>query len=77
MQFRARFRNLHGIENKMARSYLVVQWWGLHAFTAKDMDSVSGEGTKIPQATWHGQKKKKKTTRTKLYVLIGITNHLF
>ena len=44
----------------MARSYLVVQWWGLHAFTAKDMDSVSGEGTKIPQATWHGQKKKKK-----------------
>ena len=40
----------------------MIQWLGLHAFTAKDMDSISGQGTKIPQATWHGQKKKKKNT---------------
>ena len=36
-----------------------VQWLGLGAFTAEDPDSTPGWGTKIPQATWHGQKKKK------------------
>ena len=33
---------------------LVVQWLGLHAFTAKGVGSVPGQGTKIPQATWQG-----------------------
>jgi len=33
-----------------------VQWLGLGAFTAEDPDSTPGWGTKIPQATWHGQK---------------------
>ena len=36
-----------------------VQWLGLDAFTAEDPDSTPGWGTKIPHATWHGQKKKK------------------
>ena len=36
---------------------LVVQWLGLFAFTAKDLGSIPGQGTKIPQAAWHGQKK--------------------
>ena len=39
---------------------LVVQWLGLCAFTAEGQGSVPGQGTKIPQAKWHGQKKKKK-----------------
>ena len=39
---------------------LVVQWLGLCAFTAEGPGSVSGQGTKIPQATQHSQKKKKK-----------------
>ena len=30
---------------------LVVQWLGLGAFTAKGLDSIPGQGTKIPQAT--------------------------
>ena len=30
----------------------------LHASTAGDMDLVSGQETKIPQAMWCGQKKK-------------------
>ena len=29
---------------------LVVQWLGLHTFTAKDAGSIPGWGTKIPQA---------------------------
>ena len=32
---------------------------GPHSFTAEDLDSNPGQRTKIPQATWHGQKKKK------------------
>ena len=37
---------------------LVVQWLGLHAFTAKGAGSIPGRGTKIPQAAQNGQKKK-------------------
>ena len=33
---------------------LAVQWLGLHAFTAKGVGSVPGQGTKIPQAAWQG-----------------------
>ena len=41
---------------------LAVQRLGLftRTFTDKGVVSVSGWGTKIPQATWCGQKKKKK-----------------
>ena len=35
-------------------SFLAVQWLGLHAFTAKGVGSVPGQGTKIPQAAWQG-----------------------
>ena len=35
---------------------LVVQWLGLHAFTAEDLGSIPGQGTKIPQAMQCGQK---------------------
>ena len=35
-----------------------VQWLGLCAFTAEGPGSDPGWGTKIPQASQHGQKKK-------------------
>ena len=35
---------------------LAVQWLRLHASTAGGMGSIPGGGTKIPQATGHGQK---------------------
>ena len=39
---------------------LAVQWLGLHALTAKDLDLIPSQGTKISQAFQHSQKKKKK-----------------
>ena len=39
---------------------LVVQWLGLHAFTAEGPGSIPGRETKILQATWHDQKMKEK-----------------
>ena len=36
----------------------VVQWLGFWAFTAMDLNSIPGWGTKIPQALWLGGKKK-------------------
>ena len=38
---------------------LVVQWLGLHAFTAEGLGSIPGQRTKIPQAASRGQKKNK------------------
>ena len=42
----------------LAGNSLVVQWLGLHAFTAEVAGSIPGQGTKIPQAARRGQKKK-------------------
>ena len=39
---------------------LAVQWLGLRTSTAGDTSSIPGQGTKIPQAMRHSQKKKKK-----------------
>ena len=39
---------------------LVVQWLGLCAFIAKSPGSIPAQGTKIPQAAWHGQKKQRR-----------------
>ena len=38
---------------------LAVQWLRLHAFTAKGMSSIPGQGTKILQAVQYGQKRNK------------------
>ena len=47
--------------NKMTIGHsLVVQWLGLCVFTADGMNSIPGQGTKIPQATPWSQKKNKK-----------------
>ena len=48
---------------------LAVQQLGLQAFTAKGPSSISGSGTKIPQAAWCHQKKKKKKICHSLSVL--------
>ena len=37
---------------------LAVQWLRLCTFTAVGLGSVPGQGTKIPHATWCGQKNK-------------------
>ena len=38
---------------------LAVQWLGFRAFTAEGLGSVPGRGTKMPQASLHGQEEKK------------------
>ena len=38
---------------------LAVQWLRLCAFTVEGLGLIPGGGTKIPQAAWRGQKKKK------------------
>ena len=64
-----------GLENS-----LVVQWLGLHASIARSPDSVLGQETKIPQAAWHGQKKKKTppydTSIKEKPVIIAINKHV-
>ena len=39
---------------------LVVQWLRLCTFNADSTGSIPGQGTNIPHAMQHGQKKKKK-----------------
>ena len=58
---------------------LVGLW--LHTFTAEGLGSISGWGTKIPQATWHDKKKKKKTISLTLDLILfrknsGLKNKL-
>ena len=53
------------LETEM-RIPLVVQWLGLHTFTARGPGSISDQGTKILQVAWCGQKKKKKSTESEL-----------
>ena len=37
-----------------------IQWLGLCASTSEGKGLIPGQRTKVPQAAWHGQKKKKK-----------------
>ena len=46
-------------EKKTLGTSLVVQWLRLLAPNAGGMGPIPGQGTKIPHATWHDQKKKK------------------
>ena len=50
---------------------LVVQWLGLHAFTAVGLCSICSGGTKILQAAQCGQKKKKKRYKSWLIYVGG------
>ena len=47
------------LKKKIRGNSLAVQWLGLGAFTAEGPGSIPGWGTKIPQAVWCRQKKKK------------------
>ena len=40
----------------------MVQWLGLHTFTAEGVGLIPGWGTKIPQAVQPGKKKKKRAS---------------
>ena len=42
---------------------LEVQWLGLHTFTAEGVGSIPGQGTKILQAAWCGQKIKNQNNK--------------
>ena len=42
----------------------MVQWLGLHAFTAEGLGSIPGQGTKILQAVQCRQKKKERERHT-------------
>ena len=41
---------------RLPRTPLVVQWLKLHSSNAGGSGSISGHGTKILYAKWHGQK---------------------
>ena len=42
-------------QSKFPGNSLVVQWLGLHAFTAKSVGSIPGWGTEILQVARYGQ----------------------
>ena len=87
-------KNITGRENRkcevpeMAKSWhlrrprwdiLVVQWLRLCLFSAWDTGSIPGQGTKILQVMWHGQKikislKKKTKASSKMWVM-GLCGH--
>ena len=46
----------------------MVQWLGPGAFTGGGLESIPGQGTKIPQATWHDQQQKQSGKRALLMV---------
>ena len=61
-------------ELKKRRNSLVVQWLGLHTFTAEGPGLIPSRGTKIPQATRYGHTttptKKKRLSLVSLALLI-------
>ena len=55
----------HPIKKRKHGNYLAIQWLGLHSLTAKDLGSIHGQGTKIPQSMLCGQKWKRKEKKKK------------
>ena len=53
--------------NKYSGNSLVVSWLELCVFTAEGPDSILGQGTKTPRATWHGKKNKNKNKKPPLF----------
>ena len=51
---------------RISENSLMVQWLGLHAFTAEGIRSIPGEGTEIPQAVWCSPKKPLKSQKARL-----------
>lgn len=52
---------------------VAVQWLGLRALTVEGLGSIPCQGIKIPQAVWHGQKKKKMLECLLLYILLNLS----
>ena len=50
--------DIDGIKTKALGNSPVVYQLGLWAFTASVLDSISDQGTKISQTTWHNENKK-------------------
>ena len=48
---------------------LAVQWLGLCASTAGGMDSITGQGTKMLPASWHGHNNNSKIKRITVFHL--------
>ena len=42
----------------LSGNFLAVQWFRVCAFIDWVSGSISGQGTKISQSVWHGEKKK-------------------
>ena len=51
------------IKRVISGTSLAVQWLRLRASTAGGKGSITGQGTKIPQAERHGQKKKRQSNK--------------
>ena len=47
----------------------MVEWLGLHALTVEGPGSITGGGTKVPQAVRRGQKKKKEVEYWQFYTV--------
>ena len=56
----------------MIGTFLAVQWLRLHTVTAEVTGSIPGQVTKIPQAAWCSQKKKK----VKMIICVGPSIHV-
>ena len=54
-------------KKKYLGNSLVVEWLGLHAFTAEGAGLIPGWGIRIPQATQRGQKEKKTWMKSKTF----------
>jgi len=50
---------------------LVVQWWELCTFTADGLSLISGQSTKIPQATQQKKFLKRRKIKMKFYISIS------
>ena len=52
------FNNLSYLKKIFRGNSLMVQWLELCTFTSETLSSISGQGTKISQATWHNENRK-------------------
>ena len=61
--FKNRKKNKYYLKKIGIRNFLEVKWLALRTFSAQGVGSIPGQGTKILQAVWCGQKKKKRVKR--------------
>ena len=54
------------------KNLLVVQWLGLHSFIAGGIDSIPGQGTKIPRGTQWRSLSRSLACALSLYIYINI-----